>query len=76
MFREILFVDRLVSVFGDFILFHLILFCIFTKQRLRDRQTSLPTVGVSYPGSRLTDVDRKPYQANEQEGPAAEMVKH
>jgi len=74
-----LFVDRLVFGFWDFILFHLILFCIFTKQRLKeetDRQMSLPTVGASYRGSRLIDVDQKQYQANEQQGPAAEMVKH
>lgn len=37
---------------------------------------SLPTVGVSYRGSRLIDVDQKQYQANEPQGPAAEMVKH
>ena len=65
-------------MFWDFTLFHLFLPCfiyfyIFTKQiKRRDRQSEIPTIC----GSRLNDVDQNQYQANEQQGPAAELVKH
>ena len=54
-----------------FTLFYLFLY--FTKQiKRRDRQSEIPTIC----GSRLNDVDQNQYQANEQQGPAAELVKH
>lgn len=59
-----MFVDRL----------ELLLFCIFTKQRLRHRLPSFPAnCRVSYSGS-FIDVNQKHYQTNEQQKPVAETV--